>query len=477
MKNKRGGVDGIGTKLIKTLSDFLVEPITHIISLCFIKGEWPDELKCAEIIPIHKSKEKFKPSNYRPISLISNFAKILEKILHNRLLKFINKCKIISDRQYGFLKNKSTKDALNFIMDKILVKLDKSEPIAITFLDLSKAFDTVDHKILLRKLYNYGIRGNAFELVASYLGGRLQRVRVNNVASDFVGMDVGVPQGTVLGPLLFILYVNDMLTETPDGQIISFADDTAVITTESSWARVEEKMNLQLMEISDWLALNKLTLNIDKTVFVTFGNYCDSVPDRFQVIIDNKEVKRVESCKYLGLSLDYRLNWSIHINNIVNKTKYLVFIFYKLSKIMQQKTLMIVYYSLFHSILSYGIIAWGGAYPTQKILLQRLQNKILKIINKNKFSLEKRPCNIDQQYALEAVLYHYEALSNMYSESSSQTRNKSIQLPKRLKTISSKRSYIKAILVFNKLPNELKVIGNKKKRKRMLKEFIIQNVN
>lgn len=475
-KNKKGGIDGINTKILKTLSDFLAEPLAHIINNCFVTGIWPDELKMAEVIPIHKSKEKYKPCNYRPISLISNLAKIMEKILHKRLLNFISQCDIISGKQYGFLKNRSTKDALSYIVDKVLNELDKSNPIAITFLDLAKAFDTVDHNILLEKLYRYGIRGKAQILISSYLKNRLQKVRVNGTYSEYEELNTGVPQGTILGPLLFIIYVNDLLVSLPEGEIISYADDTAVVTNEKSWGEIEEKATRQLHEVSDWLALNKLTLNIDKTVYITFGNYCNSVPDNIKISIKNDEIKRVESCKYLGMYIDYRLSWDLHVQKIVNKTKYLVFIFYKLSKIMQRKTLMIIYYSLFHSILSYGIIAWGGAYMNQRVLLQNLQNKILKIIDKNKSVNENIPCNIEQQFALESILYHYETLSKKYTESNSITRNKSLQIPIRYKTISIKRSLINAIHIFNRLPNQLKTINNHIKRKNKIKKWIIENI-
>ena len=192
----------------------------------------------------------------------------MKKILHIRLLKFIQKSNILSKKQYGFLKKISTNNALEFITNTIINKLDKSDPIAITFLDLAKAFDTVDHKLLLKKLYNYGIRGNAHQLISSYLSGRFQKVRVNGVYSENLGVSMGIPQGTILGPLLFILYVNDLLTGMPEGEIVSFADDTAVVATGKTWTQVEQKANNQLKTISDWLALNKLSLNIDKTVYI-----------------------------------------------------------------------------------------------------------------------------------------------------------------------------------------------------------------
>ena len=155
---------------------------------------WPDELKMEEVIPIHKAKEKHITTNYRPISLISNLAKILEKIIHNRITNFINKCEILAKNQYGFRKNKSTKDALSLITNAIYDKLDKSTRIAITFLDLAKAFDTVNHQILLDKLYNYGIRGRASNLIKSYLGNRLQKVKLNNINCQFQSVNMGVPQ-------------------------------------------------------------------------------------------------------------------------------------------------------------------------------------------------------------------------------------------------------------------------------------------
>jgi hypothetical protein len=472
LKNKKGGIDGIDAQVLKTLQEYTSQPLANIFNKCIENGIWPDALKAAEVIPIHKGKEKHLPSNYRPISLISNIAKIFEKLLHKRLLNFLEKNNIISVKQFGFRKNKSTKDALNYVTNLIYNQLDKSKPIAATFLDLAKAFDTVDHTILLNKLYNYGIRGNANKLFESYLSNRKQRVKVNNTYSNFDKIETGVPQGTVLGPLLFIIYINDLFSILPEETIISFADDTAVIVKGNNWKEVESKMNIYLYKISIWLALNKLSLNIDKTVYMEFGCTQNSTPKNLNIKIQDKDLTRVDNTKYLGIIIDSNLRWENHITHIYNKTKYLIFVFYKLAKILTQDILKMLYFALFHSIMSYGIISWGGAYTSTTRIFQMLQNRLLKIINKNNFPKEQQPLNIDQQFSFDSLLYHYEDLKDSYLTSNSNTRNKSIIIPKLLKKISNKMSYIRAITCFNNLPNSLKTLNSKRSRKTKLKEWI-----
>ena len=290
MESQNGGIDNINGKTLKTLVKHITEqPLGHIFNNCIEKAIWPDELKMAEVIPIHKSKEKNIATNYRPISRISNLAKIFKKIIYNRITNFINKCEILAKNQYGFRKNKSTKDALSLITNATYDKLDKSTPIAITFLHLAKAFDAVNHQILLHKLYNYGIRGRAYNLIKVYLGNRLQKVKLNNINSQFQSVNMGVPQGTILGPLLFLLYINDLLRDIPKDTIASYADDTAVITTAKTWKEVETKMHETLYKILTWLALNKLSLNTNKTVYMEFGNQVDSTPKNLDISIQSNQ--------------------------------------------------------------------------------------------------------------------------------------------------------------------------------------------
>ena len=283
--------DNTNAKTLKTLVEFLVDLLTHIFNLCIDKAIWPDALKSTDVIPLHKSKEKHIANNYRPISLISNIAKVLEKIIHKRIIIFINKCDILAKNQYGFRKNKSTKDALTLISNVIYGKLDKSIPIAILFLDISKAFDTVNNQILLDKLYNYGVRRSAHNLIKSYLENRFQKVKLNNATSYLESVNLGVPQGTILGPLLFLLYINDLLLDVPEDEIDLYADDTTVITSTKTWKEIEIKINETLYKISTWLALNKLSLNTDKTVYMEIGNQVGSIPKNLDINIQGTKIK------------------------------------------------------------------------------------------------------------------------------------------------------------------------------------------
>lgn len=475
LKLKKGGIDGISAKILKTIAPIIADTLAYVINHCIETSIWPDMLKVAEVIPIYKAGKKNDMGNYRPISLISNIAKIFEKIIHSRIINFINQSKILSEKQFGFIKNIGTKDALSLLSGIIYENLDKTEPIAITFLDLAKAFDTVNHKILLDKLYSYGIRGKGHTLITSYLNNRKQKVKIDSHVSDFENVNTGVPQGTILGPLLFILYVNDLLTSMPNNSILSYADDTAVIANGKTWSEVENKMNKYLEDVSIWLALNKLTLNIQKTVYITFGSYSDSVPKKFEIKINNETLKRVNETKYLGIIFDTNMRWDKHIENLINKTKYLIFIFSKISKFMETKTLKIIYYALFHSLINYGIIAWGGAYQNKLQLLQKVQTRILKIINKNTFQ-KIIPLNLKQSFANESLQFYYDNLKYQYSNSASKTRHKMIIPPKYNKTISTKNSYIKAISIFNKLPNELKTLDMQKKiRSKKIQDWIRNN--
>ena len=250
--------------------DTLIEPLTYITNLSLIQGIFPDELKKAKIIPLYKSNDPMLFNNYRPISLLPLFSKVLERIMYNRIIKFINKHKILYKYQFGFRKDHSTYMALIILIDKITSALDNGNFTIAVLIDFRKAFDTVDHEILLHKLHHYGIRGIAHDWLKSYLCDRQQQVTYNGASSSYKNINCGVPQGSILGPLLFIIYINDLSTVSNILTSVLFADDTTLIDSDKNLSTLVERFNKELENVVNWLNANRLSLNIDKTNFMIF---------------------------------------------------------------------------------------------------------------------------------------------------------------------------------------------------------------
>ena len=268
-------VDMISLKLLKTLKVPLLSPLVMIINQMLNTGTFPDKLKIANILPIYKKEDNTKFDNYRPISLLPVISKLFEKTIFKQIYSYFQEHKLFFSSQYGFRSGHSTELAALQIVDKIITEMDKGEiPISI-FLDLSKAFDTIDHQILLHKLEYYGIKGTANNLINNYLTNRKQFVEFNGTCSDLLSISTGVPQGSVLGPLLFIIYINDIAKVSKVFQPIIYADDTTLFSTLKSFHTTSDNdteclINLELDKIDMWLKANKLSLNVKKTKFMMF---------------------------------------------------------------------------------------------------------------------------------------------------------------------------------------------------------------
>lgn len=346
-------------------------------------GVVPDKLKLARVIALYKKGDDTLPSNYRPISLLSVLDKLLEKIVYRRLIEFLDMHKVIINNQFGFRKNHTTTMALLHAIETCYREIDKNNYVLGIFFDLQKAFDTVDHNILLDKLQNYGIRGLMHKWITSYLSHRKQFTVVNDCHSQTCELSCGIPQGSVLGPLLFILYVNDIQNAVPDAQLELFADDTNMFKVGSNLSTLQTEANNDLSKLQEWFLANKLSINIDKT------NYCIFAPKSerssvnvasLNIVIGNQAIQRVETCKYLGVTLDDRLKWDSHINSIYNKIIKFTSLLYKIRPIVPLACLKKLYYALIYPHLLYGIEIYANTSKTHLDKLCKLNNKLLRIL-------------------------------------------------------------------------------------------------
>ena len=267
---KSGDIYGINPKLIKDAGPAMAFNLSIIFNKCLTTGVFPQLLKTAKVIPIYKADSRMLASNYRPISLLPIIGKLFEKIIFSRITSFVNKYKILYRRQYGFQNGKSTEHAVIDIHENILNSLENGEIPCCIFLDFAKAFDTVNHSILLHKLDYYGIRGKPLQLIESYLTDRDQRVQVGDDLSDIEHIKHGVPQGSILGPLLFLLYINDISTCSSILSFYLFADDTTTFFSHKDFQTLQQTINTELAHVSAWLIANKLSLNVGKSNALVF---------------------------------------------------------------------------------------------------------------------------------------------------------------------------------------------------------------
>ena len=265
--NKSAGFDQIYPKVIKHVASEIFKPLKFVINLSIRQGIVPQKLKIARIVPVHKNSEKTLVTNYRPISILPCFSKLMERIMYNRLFEHVKNNNVLYQQQFGFQAKHATDHAALVFSDYILSTLKKKEFLLSIFIDLSKTFDTVDHNILLTKLEHYGVKNGNLKWFQSYLTERKQFV---TNGEKFKYISVGVPQGSILCPLLFLLYVNDMANCSNILKFILFADDTTIFYSGKNITEVFKKVNSELPKLKNWFIANKLSLNTTKTKYILF---------------------------------------------------------------------------------------------------------------------------------------------------------------------------------------------------------------
>jgi hypothetical protein len=354
-----------------------------LINHAFAKAIFPDKLKIAKVIPIYKSDARTNPSNYRPISILNSISKIYEKAIYNRLINFIEHHKILYNNQFGFRKNHSTEHALLTIINNISESLDNNKAVCSVFIDLKKAFDTVDLDILSYKLNHYGIRGPCLQLLKSYIYDRRQFTYLSsaNVKSDLASISHGVPQGSILGPVLFTLYINDIYKASLNSLPILFADDTTLTYIETNLSSLNTVVNTDLSNLYYWLNANKLSLNVNKTNFILFHQPKKKLPKQsFDIQINRQPINQVNSICLLGITIDQTLTFKPHIDILKKKLNFSLFILSKLRDKIPNNIAHYLYHSIFETHLSYCITVWGHSCDSYLQPICTLQNKFLKKI-------------------------------------------------------------------------------------------------
>ncbi len=408
------GVDGLTSDIIKSNATLIAQQLTYIFNLSFSEGVFPNLLKNAIVVPIYKSGVHNDPGNYRPISILTVFSKLLEKLFYNRLNSFINKNNILHSNQCGFCKNKSTSLAIGNVLSSLINKCNSNKKVAFALLDLKKAFDFINHDLLLVKLKHYGIRGLPLKWITSYLHNRTQKCKVDGSFSAPKPISAGVPQGSILGPVLFNLFINDVFQfNATNIEIYLYADDTAVIFSADSNSELQTLVDKFFVRYANWCNLNCIVVNPTKSNYLLFNS------ENVVLTIDGHVLDIVHVVKYLGVLIDDKLSWSFHINHITRLCCQRIGVFKKILPCLPNYVSVLYYNAFIRSCFSYCTLYWfnnprSGRYK----LINKIDNLIAVMADKQKLSVptfisKYRIFDVWKVYKLQCFVFMFDICNNL----------------------------------------------------------------
>lgn len=504
------GIDKIDNNILKLSSIYLVKPTTHIINLSIKYSTYPDLWKWHMISPRFKKEDRLNKANYRPVTILASLSKILGKIIHDQLLDYFLQNNLLLDNHHGFIKNRSTISALTQLYEKIYEHIENSELVGLLMVDLSAAFDVLDHSILLRKLKLYGLSDSAISWFKSYLIGRKQCVSLEGKNSNWIDILLGVPQGSILGPILFLIYVNDMPICINDKRMMElFADDSTTISAQKYYEDLTISLNNNLNDIEVWCHQNRLSINLSKTIYMILGTWQlkrARIPENDNFVlksIGGTEIERMESSKLLGLLIDEDITWKTHLygneseEGLIVKLKRKLNYIQRLKHYTSEETLKIFANGIFISTIQYAIQIWGSASTILINKIQRIQNSCARIIlNESPYaSIHFLLTKLNWLSIKQLHFYHSCILfQNIISQQKPDYLYRKIQFnetnvrypirhsnygrvnPPRYLLSKSKQSFIfQSSNFYNELP-EVVINSNRYSFKRNLKRYVMENI-
>ena len=380
---KATGLDNISCKLLKIAADVVAPSLTCIFNQSLLTGIYPSDWKLAKVTPIFKNGSKTDLNNYRPISVIPAVAKIFEKIIYDQLCNYLNVNDLLTSCQSGFRSLHSTLTALLETSNNWCVNVDKGLLNGVIFIDLKKAFDTIDHEIILQKLAKYGVDQDALKWFKSYLANRLQRCNVHNHLSSTSPLNCGVPQGSIIGPLLFLIYINDLPNCLSLGSPRMYADDTNVTFAASDMLGLETQINTELKSINLWFKANKLSLNVAKTEFMVISSRqkLQTLNDKtINVNVEGVKINQTDHSKALGLNIDENLSWKEHIHATSKKVASSIGALKRVRPFISMHTAIKIYKGLIEPHFDYCSVVWDGLSQQLSEKLQKLQNRAARVL-------------------------------------------------------------------------------------------------